>query len=98
VLAGQGIVLDMERHRVTRDGAEIPLTLAQFDVLRVLMSEPGRVFSRKELLESTSGYVYEGYERTMDVHVKNIRKVLEIHPDQPERVVTVRGVGYKFKE
>ena len=98
VLEHRGLVIDVDRHSVTLDGRPIPLTTFQFDLLRVLVQEPGRVFSRKELLEATSGSVYEGYERTMDVHVKNIRKVLEVDPTHPSRLVTVWGVGYKIQE
>lgn len=94
----RGIVLDVTKRTVTKDGQLVQLTSAQFDLLRILIQEPGRVFTRKELIESTSGYVYEGYERTMDVHVKNLRKALEDEPSEPTRIVTVWGVGYKWQE
>jgi len=93
-----GVVLDVTKRTVTRNGQPVQLTSAQFDLVRILLQEPGRVFSRKELIESTSGYVYEGYERTMDVHVKNLRKVLEDEPSAPKRIVTVWGVGYKWQD
>jgi len=91
-----GVELDPARRRVTRDGRELELTSAQFDLLRILFSDPGRVFSRRDLIERMSGYDYEGYERTIDVHVKNIRKVLEDDPAEPKILLTVWGAGYKI--
>jgi len=93
-----GLVLDPVKRQVTRDGREVALTSAQFDLLKILMAAPGRAFTRKELIESTSGYHYEGYERTMDVHVKNLRKVIEDDPAEPTRLLTVWGIGYKFQD
>jgi DNA-binding response OmpR family regulator len=93
-----GVELDSDRHRVTKGGKEISLTAAQFELLRVLMSDPGRVYSRRDLIEKISGYDYEGYERTVDVHVKNIRKVLEDDPANPRILLTVWGAGYKIGE
>jgi two-component system, OmpR family, response regulator RegX3 len=89
------VELDIARHRVLRKGREIALTSAQFELLRILFSDPGRVFSRRDLIEKMSGYDYEGYERTIDVHVKNIRKVLEDDPADPRILLTVWGIGYK---
>jgi DNA-binding response OmpR family regulator len=98
VLKHKDLSVDVERHTATLAGNPVALTTTQFDLLRILIQEPGRVFSRKELMEAISGYVYEGYERTMDVHVKNIRKVLEDDPANPTRLLTVWGVGYKIQE
>jgi DNA-binding response OmpR family regulator len=91
-----GVALDSAKHRVTKNGKELPLTSAQFELLRILFADPGRVFSRGELIEKISGYEYEGYERTIDVHVKNIRKVLEDDPANPKILLTVWGAGYKI--
>jgi DNA-binding response OmpR family regulator len=93
-----GVELDPAKRRVTKDGRLIELTSAQFELLRILFSEPGRVFSRGELIERISGYDYEGYERTIDVHVKNIRKAIEADPANPEILLTVWGAGYKAGE
>lgn len=93
-----GVEMDPVRRTVRRLDREVPLTSAQFDLLKILMSAPGRVFTRGELIETLSGYVYEGYERTIDVQVKNIRKVLEDDPAEPALIQTVRGVGYRFLE
>ena len=97
-VAHRGIELDAAKRKVTKGGREIGLTSAQFDLLRILLRSPGRVFSRGELIESISGYQYEGYERTIDVHIKNLRKALEEDPAEPELLLTVWGVGYKARE
>lgn len=98
VVACAGIELDPVRYEARRHGVPFSLTSAQFALLLVMLREPGRVFSRNDLMEKTSGYEYEGYERTIDVQVKNIRKVIEDDPANPQVLVTVRGVGYKIQE
>jgi len=97
-IAHRGVVLDPVKRSVTRDGRPVALTSAQFELLRALLSSPGRVYTRGELIEAVSGCRYDGYERTIDVHVKNLRKALAADPAEPELVVTVRGVGYKAAE
>jgi DNA-binding response OmpR family regulator len=97
-LRHMGVELDPIKHRVTKGGRELELTSAQFELLRILFAEPGRVFSRRDLIEKMSEYDYEGYERTIDVHVKNIRKVLEDDPSEPRILLTVWGAGYKIGE
>lgn len=98
VLDRHGVVLDASRRSVRKNGSDVRLTSAQFDLLMMLMQDPGRVFTRQELIEHISGYAYEGYERTVDVQVKNIRKVLEDDPANPVLVQTVWGVGYRFRD
>ena len=90
------VVLDPEKHEVFVNGEKKNLTSFQFALLRALMSSPGRVFSRAALLEAAGGSAYEGYERTIDTHIKNIRKALGDDGDAPTYIGTVRGVGYKF--
>ena len=68
----------------------------EFDLLATLMRNPGRAFSRLELLERTQGYAYDGYERTVDVHIKNLRKKIEADTSAPLFILTVFGVGYRF--
>ena len=97
-IAHRGIELDAAMRKVTKGGVTVELTSAQFDLLRILLQAPGRVFARGELIERMSGYEYEGYERTIDVHIKNLRKALEDDPSEPELIVTVWGVGYKVQE
>jgi DNA-binding response OmpR family regulator len=92
------ITIDTERHAVHRGGQRIDLTAAQFAILLRLASSPGRVYSRLQLLESFQPDAYEGYERSIDVHIKNIRKLIEDDPHAPRRIVTVWGVGYRMEE
>ena len=77
---------------------QVDLTATEFDLLRALMESPGRVFSRMQLLDRVQGDSYEGYERTIDSHVKNLRKKIEPDAEHPTYVVTVYGVGYKLGE
>jgi DNA-binding response OmpR family regulator len=91
-----GLVIDPAGREVRLDGQLVTLTRSEFDLLAALASVPGRVFSRYELVARVHGYDYEGYERTADVHVKNLRAKLGDDPKDPRWVVTVPGVGYKF--
>ena len=88
--------IDMEKYEVRRGGRLIALTRTEFELLSVLAESPGRVYSRLQLLDKVQGEAYEGYERTIDSHIKNLRKKVEIDPDNPTYVSTVRGIGYKF--
>jgi DNA-binding response OmpR family regulator len=90
------LVVDLQAHAVKLAGRTVELTPMEFDLLVVLMRYPGRAFSRLELLERTQGYAYDGYERTIDVHIKNLRKKIETDPARPRFVLTVFGVGYRF--
>jgi DNA-binding response OmpR family regulator len=97
IVAG-GVVIDLERRRVTVEGRATDLTPTEFDLLVVLARHPGRVFTRLELLDRVQGYAFEGYERTVDAHVKNLRQKIEPDPKEPNYLLTVYGVGYKFAE
>jgi DNA-binding response OmpR family regulator len=97
IVAGD-IRIDLERRLVTVAGEAVDLTPTEFDLLAVLARHPGRVFSRLELLDRVQGYAFEGYERTVDAHVKNLRQKIEPEPKQPRYVLTVYGVGYRFVE
>lgn len=88
--------IDPAAHTVQRGGEEIELTPTEFNLLVALASQPGRVFSRLQLLEATQGVSYEGYERTIDAHIKNLRAKLEKDPKNPQYIETVFGVGYRF--
>ncbi len=86
-------------HRsVTRAGDRVELTASEFEMLRILASSPGRVFTRGQLLDALRGVSFESYERAIDAHVKNLRKKLEPDPRHPIYVLTVHGVGYKFTD
>jgi DNA-binding response OmpR family regulator len=90
--------IDLPRHQVRRNGREIGLTPTEFTLLATLASEPGRVFSRVQLLDALQGEAFAGYERTIDAHIKNVRAKLEPDPRRPRYVQTVFGVGYRFAE
>ena len=95
-LRAGGLELDPDAHSARCDGQTLDLTPMEFDLLLVLMRNPGRAFGRLELLERTQGLAYDGYERTIDVHIKNLRKKIESDPAHPYYVQTVFGVGYRF--
>ncbi len=90
------IMLDRSRHTVTVDGEPVDLTPTEFGILETLMTDPGRVFSRSEILEAVHGITFEAYERTVDAHVKNLREKIEPDRDNPRYIVTVRGAGYRL--
>jgi DNA-binding response OmpR family regulator len=96
VLRASDIELDRSTHMVRIGDQAIDLTPSEFDLLAALMSVPGRVYSRGELLERVQGTLYEGYERTIDVHIRNLRSKIEPDPRRPRYVETVYGVGYRF--
>ncbi len=92
-----GIRLDSSSRRVEVDGRRVNLTSLQFDLLKGMMLSPGRVFTRMDLLNLVQNDPYDGYERTVDVHIKNLRKLIEADPKQPGYIQTVWGVGYKLE-
>jgi len=92
------ISLDLVRHTATVAGEPVDLTPTEFALLKTLAAEPGRAFSRMELLDAAQGEAYEGYERTIDTHIKNLRLKIEPDPKSPRYILTVYGVGYKFAE
>ncbi|MBN1641182.1 MAG: response regulator transcription factor [Anaerolineae bacterium] len=92
------LVLDVEKRSVERAGEAVDLTTTEFDLLAVLARQPGRVFTRMELLDRVQGTAFEGYERTVDVHIKNLRKKVEPDPRHPAYILTVYGAGYRFAE
>ena len=96
VLRAGELVLDVDARALTRQGKLVELTPMEFDLLTTLLRNPGRAFSRLDLLERTQDYAYDGYERTVDVHIKNLRKKVEPNSSKPEYILTVFGVGYRF--
>ena len=99
ILRAADLEIDLNSHTVTRGGSLIDLTPTEFNLLTVLAEQPGRVQSRLQLLEATQeGTVYEGYERTIDAHIKNLRAKLEPVPKSPIYIETVFGVGYRFSK
>ena len=93
-----GLSIDPDKRSLTLDGKRVNLTTTEFDLLLVLARTPGRVFSRMELLDRIQGVAFEGYERTVDVHIKNLRKKIEPNPRKPRYVLTVYGAGYRLAE
>ncbi len=93
-----GIVLDRDRRLVTVADRRVDLTPSEFDLLATLMANPGRAFSRLELLDRLQGAAFDGYERTIDVHVRNLRTKIEPDPSHPRYVQTVFGIGYRFAD
>ena len=93
---GGRLVIDEDRHLVRVDGRAVELTPTEWGVLAVLARVPGRVYSRSELINRARGYEFEGYERTIDTHVKNLRRKIEADPAEPELVETVLGAGYRL--
>ena len=98
VLSRGHITVDEERRRVTKSGQEIELTMKEFDLILFLMKNPGRVYSRENLLDLVWGYDYQGDTRTVDVHVRRLREKLELDPANPRYIATKWGVGYFFAE
>jgi len=92
------MVIDMEKHKVYIGDREVQLTATEFDLLALLARQPGRVYSRKKLLDLVWDYSYEGYENTVNTHVNRLRAKIEDDPNKPKYVLTVWGVGYKFTE
>ena len=93
---GGALVIDDARREVTVRGRAVPLTPTQYGLLVALARVPGRVYSRYELINRVQGYEFDGYERTIDAHVKNLRRKLERDPHEPELVLTVLGGGYRL--
>ena len=98
VLSVLDVVLDARRRRVGVAGREVELTATEFALLETLMREPGRVYTRGQLLDAVHGVSFESYERAVDAHVKNLRRKLEPEPGSRRYVQTVHGVGYRFAE
>ena len=98
ILRRGDIRIDMPRMKVSRDGLAIELTTTEFHLLAALVRQPGRVFTRAQLLDAVRGSEVESFERAIDAHVKNIRRKLEPDPHNPQYVLTVYGAGYKFAE
>ena len=90
--------IDSLKHEVQLQNRLIDLTPSEFNILLIMASQPGRAFSRMDLLDAAQGEAYEGYERSIDVHIKNLRQKLGDEPRDPTYILTVYGVGYKFSD
>jgi two-component system alkaline phosphatase synthesis response regulator PhoP len=92
------LVIDVQRRSVRRDGMLIDLTATEFDLLATLAREPGRPFSRAQLLDRVYDMSFDGFDRTVDAHIKNLRRKIETDPRNPRYIQTIYGVGYKFAD
>jgi DNA-binding response OmpR family regulator len=98
VLRAGEITVDLPKHVVEVSGSRVELTPTEFELLATMVREPGRAFSRLQLLEASQGQAFSGYERTIDAHIKNLRAKIEADPRQPRFIQTVFGVGYRFAD
>ncbi len=98
VIHAADLLIDQDAHSISRNGVSIDLTPTEFSLLAAMAAQPGRVFSRLQLLEAAQGSAYEGYERTIDAHIKNLRAKLEPAPKDLHYIETVFGVGYRFNK
>ena len=90
------LTIDPAMRTVSRDGEDIDLTTTEFDLLLVLARQPGRIYTRAQLLDAVRGVSFESYERSVDAHIKNLRRKIEADPKSPEMIRTERGIGYVF--
>ena len=97
VLEAGSVRMDVERHSVAVNGAEISMPLKEFELLELLLRNAGRVLTRGQLIDRVWGADYFGDTKTLDVHIKRIRSKIEPDPAQPTMLVTVRGLGYRFE-
>ncbi|MEW6740208.1 MAG: response regulator transcription factor [Nitrospirota bacterium] len=91
------LIIDGQSYQVKKRGVLVNLTPTEFKILFILASTPNKVFTRDELVEKALGYQFEGYERSIDAHIKNIRQKIEDNPKKPEFILTIYGVGYRFR-
>ena len=97
LLQAGALVLDPDQHEATLDGQPLDLTPTEFALLHTLLANAGHAFTRAELIEQALGYTYDGLDRTVDSHIKNLRRKIEPDPANPTRIQTVYGVGYRFR-
>ena len=93
---GRSLMIDGQGYEVRKNGELVKITPTEFKVLYTLASSPGKVFTREDLVEKALGYQFEGYERSIDAHIKNIRHKIEHDPRNPSFIITIYGVGYRF--
>lgn len=98
IISSGELIVDLGKHRVSAGGREVDLTPTEFELLRILASNPGQAFTREILLDKVWGMDFYGDQRTVDVHVRHLREKIEEDPARPRYIETVRGVGYRFRE
>jgi two-component system alkaline phosphatase synthesis response regulator PhoP len=97
IRAGE-LEIDLQGHKVSRAEETIDLSRTEFNLLTLLAQNPGQTFTRAQLLSRLHGVAYDGYDRSIDAHIKNLRRKLEVDPSEPQYVLTVYGIGYKFTD
>ena len=90
--------IDLDGRRAFRDGESLQLTRIEFNLLAIFIQHPGQAFSRQHLLEKLHGYTHDGYDRSVDAHIKNLRHKIEPDPSNPTYILTVYGIGYRFND
>lgn len=98
IIKHENITIDCSRHEVYKDGRQIEMPLKEFELLKILMTNKGKILSRELLLDKVWGYDYYGETRTVDVHIRYLRQKIEDDDENPRYIETVRGVGYKFND
>ena len=98
LLRAADLEIDLEGHRLSRAGTAIKLSRIEFNLLAILAQHPGQIFTRAQLLDRLHGIIFDGYDRSIDAHIKNLRHKLEPDPAEPRYVLTVYGIGYKFND
>jgi two-component system alkaline phosphatase synthesis response regulator PhoP len=98
LLRAADLEIDLDGRRVKRAGVTVQLSRIEFNLLSILAQHTGQTFTRAQLLDRLHGFAYEGYDRSIDAHIKNLRRKLEADPSEPRYVLTVYGVGYKFND
>lgn len=96
ILVQGGLRLDLDQHSLLADQQPVELTRTEFNLLQIFMENPGYTLTRDDLLEKAMGYAYEGLGRTLDTHIRNLRRKIEPDPENPKYIQTVYGVGYRF--
>jgi DNA-binding response OmpR family regulator len=98
IIRAGDVTLDLPRMRTEIAGRHVELTTTEFQLLATIAAQPGRIFTRSQLLDAVHGVAFESYERAIDTHIKNIRRKLEPDPREPRYILTVYGVGYRFAD
>jgi DNA-binding response OmpR family regulator len=98
VIRSENLTLDRTRYRAILPNREVVLTPTEFEILATLVSQPGRIFSRSQLLYAARGVAFESYERAIDSHIRNLRRKIEPLDSDAHHIITVHGVGYKFED
>ncbi len=98
IIRAGDLEIDLQGHRVKRNDEALQLTPLEFNLLALLAQHPGQTFSRQRIIERLHGYTHDGYDRSIDAHIKNLRRKLEPNPSEPIYILTVYGIGYQFND